>query len=359
MQAIDFFCGVGGMTCGLRAAEITVVAGVDIDSSCQNSYEVNNPGSSFVEADVTDLTPESLSEQTGIVPHDDDLVFVGCSPCQYWSKVRTDRTKSEVTRALLVHFRRLVDSFRPGYVVVENVPGLARSRNSDVLPTFLRGLADVGYTYAAAVINACHYGVPQTRMRYVLIASRLPGPIALPAPDETPPPTVWDTIGEHNGFPKIPAGHVDPTPFLHTAAGLSEVNLQRISKTPLDGGVRQSWGSDPRLQLPAYRNKDDHFKDVYGRMRWHTPAPTLTTRFHSLSNGRFGHPDENRAISLREGAALQTFPGEYTFDGNQADIARHIGNAVPPELGRRIGVEIIRHRAATLADDMVTTPADD
>jgi DNA (cytosine-5)-methyltransferase 1 len=155
--------------------------------------------------------------------------------------------------------------------------------------------------------------------------------------------TVRDFIGVYNGFPKIPAGHKSMTGFLHTSAHLSPKNLKRIESTPIDGGTRSSWKDNDDLQLNTYQGKDKDFKDVYGRMFWDKPAPTITTRFNSLSNGRFGHPEENRAISLREGAVLQTFPKSYIFRGrSEAVIAKHIGNAVPPELAKRIGLHILK-----------------
>lgn len=169
--------------------------------------------------------------------------------------------------------------------------------------------------------------------------------ISFPQPDTSKIPTVRDFIGDEMRFPKIKAGHVDETDFCHTASGLSDTNLSRLELTPLDGGTRSAW-QDTEWQLDVYkRNADDKrfsFRDVYGRMFWDKPAPTITTRFHSLSNGRFGHPEQHRAISLREGATLQTFPLDYVFNAEAvADKARLIGNAVPPELARRIGESII------------------
>jgi DNA (cytosine-5)-methyltransferase 1 len=128
---------------------------------------------------------------------------------------------------------------------------------------------------------------------------------------------------------------------MHTTAFLSDKNKKRIRKTPKDGGTRLSWKDHSELQIDAYRCKDNIFRDVYGRMFWNKPAPTITTRFNSLSNGRFGHPEEDRALSLREGATLQTFPKTYRFRGKQESInARLIGNAVPPDLAKRIGNKI-------------------
>lgn len=168
--------------------------------------------------------------------------------------------------------------------------------------------------------------------------------IKLPEGEDQDDLTVRNFIGVKNGFPAVPAGHRDETDFMHTVAGLSPKNKERIRRTPKDGGTRLSWKDCPDLQLDTYRGKDNLFKDTYGRMYWDKPAPTITTRLHSTSNGRFGHPKENRAISLREGATLQTFPKTFVFKGTSIDsISRQIGNAVPPELARRVGGTIIKN----------------
>lgn len=342
MKAIDFFCGVGGITYGLSQAKIDVLAGVDIDPICKNTYEHNN-NSKFIKEDIHNLSFDRLVEETGIVPNDDSLIFVCCSPCQYWSKIRTSKKKSEATKDLLNEFQTFVDHFRPGYIIIENVPGLYKKRKMNILGDFLKYLDNIPYYYNDDILNASFYGVPQNRERYILIGTRLTTDIALPTKDNLQV-TVKDAISDYSKFIPIQDGHKDPSPFMHTSAKLSELNRRRIDKTPKNGGTRSSWKNDPKLQLKAYRGKDNMFKDVYGRMYWNKPAPTITTRFNSLSNGRFGHPQQNRAISLREGATLQSFPEEYIFEGpNDASIARQIGNAVPPELARRIGIAIIKN----------------
>ncbi len=341
LRAVDFFCGGGGMTHGLRMAGIDVLGGVDIASDCKETYEFNNRPSVFVERDVSSLDAESMSDIFGIRRDDRGLVFVGCSPCQYWSKIRTDRTKSERSAFLLKEFERFIGSFLPEFVVLENVPGL-RSNPQSYLPRFLDFLKRTGYAFADDVIDASRYSVPQHRHRYLLVASRHHRNVALPEGEESVV-TVRQVIGEENGFPSIPAGHADDTDFMHTSSDLSPLNMRRIQMTPLNGGDRLSWKDDPELQLDAYKGRDDIFKDVYGRVRWDTPAPTITTRFNSLSNGRFGHPEEDRALSLREGASLQTFPRHYRFFGsNRNAVARQIGNAVPPLLARHIGDHLMR-----------------
>jgi DNA (cytosine-5)-methyltransferase 1 len=337
LKAVDFFCGAGGMSYGLARAGIKVIAGIDWDESCRETYERNNKPAKFLERDITALSPRKLGAELGISRNDDSLICVGCSPCQFWSKVNTDKQKSKKSIFLLAEFERFVDWFRPGFVVIENVPGLQSKKRPSVLPPFKKFLRARGYVFAHGVVNANHFGVPQNRKRYLLIATRVTKTLKLPKRAQSRP-RVGDFIGTHNGFKSIPAGHKDKTTFLHSSAALSAKNLKRIAKTPANGGTRASWANDPVLQIPAYEGKDGMFRDVYGRMFWRRPAPTITTRFNSLSNGRFGHPCENRAISLREGATLQTFPKSYVFTAsNEALIARHVGNAVPPALARRLG----------------------
>ena len=345
LRAVDFFCGAGGMSYGLSQAGIDVLGGVDNSVDCKKTYEANVPGAVYVRRDITRLSAPELGRRLGLQVDDPDLILCGCSPCQFWSKIRTDKTKSLKTAFLLKQFQKFIRHYRPGYVVVENVPGLYRRKDSPILSDFLKVLSGMGYNFQDGVINASHFGVPQNRMRYLLIASRVKMIGPLQADTKGVPLNVRDFIGVSNGFPQISHGHRDQTEFLHTTAALAEKNVRRVSLTPA-GGNRLAWAGDPDLQINAYRDKDHIFRDVYGRMAWDRPAPTITTRFISLSNGRFGHPDENRAISLREGAALQTFPVEYRFHGDSMNaLARQIGNAVPPALAKRIGMHLnsVRH----------------
>jgi DNA-methyltransferase (dcm) len=343
LKAIDFFCGAGGMTHGMIQAGINVLAGIDIAADCKDTYESNN-NAMFIEADITLYSPEDLAKDTGITQNDDSLIFIGCSPCQYWTKIQTDKTKSRMTKNLLGQFKVFVDHFKPGYIVIENVPGLFTSKENRVLNEFKEFLDNSNYAFDDDLIYANKHGVPQHRKRYLLVATRLSQKISLPEKEDNDKLTVRNFIGEHNGFKKIPQNHKDESDFIHTSAGLSDKNLKRIMLTTPDGGNRYCWKNDPELQIDAYKNKDHIFRDVYGRMWWDKSAPTITTRFNSLSNGRFGHPEEHRALSLREGATLQTFPKGYIFKGsNNASIARQIGNAVPPELARRVGETLSIH----------------
>lgn len=319
-----------------------MLAGIDNDFSCKETYLANNRPAKFIHKDISDLSSDHLVNITDVSRDDDNLILVGCSPCQYWSRIQTNKTKSEATAFLLKEFQRFVYELNPGFILIENVPGIFKSRMS-YLPSFLTFLASRDYHFDDGIINSNMFGVPQNRYRYVLIGTRLSDGLFLPKGRKNENLVVRNFIGTKNNFPRIKAGYRDNPTRMHTAALLSDKNLERIKRTPHDGGTRESWKDIKDLQIPAYKGKDTIFRNVYGRMFWDQPAPTITTRFNSLSNGRFGHPEENRAISLREGATLQTFPKRYIFKApNQASIARQIGNAVPPALSKRLGKHIIK-----------------
>ena len=327
------------MTYGLRQAGIDVIAGVDFDLSVKETYEDNNPGAVFIHSDIKRLRSNYFERHFNLRKDDDELILVGCSPCQYYSIIKTERSKSKITKNLLISFFRFVDYYRPGFVLVENVPGIEYAKDS-VLPLFLRKLSSIGYSIEKNVLDLSYYGVPQSRKRFSLIATRLEISLTLPRPEDRQS-IVRDFIGVGNGFPSIPAGHKDHTAFNHTCAGLDEKSLRRLSMTPHNGGSRLVWAGIPELQLDCYVGKDHSFRDNYGRMWWDRPAPTITTKFFSVSSGRFSHPDEDRPISIREGATLQTFPLDYVFRANSiAAAAKMIGNAVPCEYARRLGLHI-------------------
>ena len=333
LQAVDFFCSAGGVTCGFKRAGIHVLGGIDIDPVCELTYQ-NNNNVKYLCSDVSNLDKEILAQIFKIKKNQDNLIFVGCSPCQYYSNIKTDKTHSEKTRLLLEDFQEFVDYYRPGYVFIENVPGLNTNSESP-LGRFKDFLSANKYVFDDAVVNAKYFGVPQNRRRYVLIATRVNAEIHLPKEDKKAIKTVQQAIGDFTKYRPIEAGTKDNTGFIHTSAGLSEINKKRLSQVPLNGGSRIAWTDD--VQLACYKNHDGH-TDVYGRMCWEKPSPTITTRFCSLSNGRYGHPEQLRAISLREGATLQSFPEDYIFySRNQSAIAKMIGNAVPPLLAKAIG----------------------
>ncbi len=336
------------MTCGLRQAGIKVVAGVDLDIHAKATYEINNKPSQFVLADIQQLPLNYFQKEYKIRPNNDRLVMVGCSPCQFYSIINTSKEKSQSSKNLLMDFCNFVEYYNPGYVLVENVPGILTNKAS-ILPEFLEKLSGLGYDHIKQeVVDLSYHGVPQSRKRFSLIASRL-GPVELPVPEKKPA-LLKEYIGVDNGFPKLKAGAKDKSEDNHTVAGLSDICLRRIKKTKKNGGNRLDWKDDPELQLPCFVNNDNSFKDTFGRMWWERPAPTITTKFYSVSNGRFAHPEENRALSIREGATLQTFPKKYIFKTNSMGVAaRLIGNAVPCEYARRLG-EILNQNYKTYGE---------
>ena len=345
LKAVDFFCGGGGMSYGMKMAGVDILAGIDYEINCKETYEANIGVGKFIQADVFDLEVNQLQDKLNLNRNDDDLILIGCSPCQFWSIINTDKKKSEKSKNLLVEFERFVKYFNPGYVVVENVPGVLRKKKESGLESFIDWLEDSGYFVHFEVHNTNDYGVPQSRKRFTLVANRI-SKIKIFPKKEDKKLVVKDVLGINNGFSMISAGTVDDTEFLHSAPSVSNLTLKRLQKVKKDGGNRLGFAKDSELQLSCFIGRDSSFKDTFGRLWWDRPSPTITTKFFSVSNGRFVHPEEDRALSLREGATLQSFPKDYKFYGtSHSSIARLIGNAVPPEYAKRIGQAIVKNHS--------------
>lgn len=339
--AIDLFCGIGGLTKGLTLAGINVVAGFDIDESCKFAYERNN-NSRFIDKDVSKITPEEVNQ---LFPEQSKIkMIVGCAPCQPFSRYSLRYRKDGRTDnkwKLLYSFSRIVNECAPEIVSMENVPSL---ENEQVFRDFVQQLKSMGYYVEWKIVYCPDYGVPQKRKRLVLLASRL-GEIHLIPPlyNKEEYKTVRMAIGR---LPPISDGEVFPRDILHRASKLSEVNKKRI-KQSIPGGTWRDW--DEMLKVNCHNKKTGStYPSVYGRMRWDEPSPTITTQFYGYGNGRFGHPEQDRAISLREGAILQSFPDDYIFTDEEhpakkRELGTHIGNAVPVELGRAVGISIQQH----------------
>lgn len=346
MIGIDFFCGAGGTTCGLFAAGIEIICGVDIDFSVKQTYEQNKRrnGTSceFLNKNITELGVHCLDIFLAN-RRDNPVIFSGCPPCQPFTNINTTKASQGDSRSLALSFLDQVRNHLPEYVLMENVPGINHQKYGTVFDEFLLGLRELDYFYDYGILNARDFGVPQSRRRMIVVASRL-AKVSLPPPTHGPRgtfPYVNSSVALQ--FPAIPAGACHVTIRNHNSAYLTDINLRRIQSILAPGGSRCEWEED--LQLNCYRNHNGH-TDVYGRIDSAKPAPTLTTRFNSLSNGRFGHPTEHRALSLREGAALQTFPNDYIFYApSDQQIAKHIGNAVPVLLATALGEAITAHYA--------------
>lgn len=351
MRALDFFCGAGGLTRGLIDAGIDVIAGVDLDANCSETYARNNPKAKFVHRDISVMDEAMLRELLGSTDPN-NLLIAGCAPCQPFSKQRkpqqanaANRMRRQSDAKLLGELCRIIEIVKPAHVLVENVPGLTKVPGFSTYRRFLRMLKINGYSVDEGVLDAKHFSVPQTRRRFVLMASRTKT-VALPTPSHGPGLSPFRTVREAiEHFPPLSAGTRSPIIPNHAAAFLSELNLKRIANTPVDGGDRRSWNVS--LVLDCHKGDYDGHSDVYGRMFWNRPAPTLTSKCNSLSNGRYGHPEQNRAISLREAASIQTFPDSYVFYGLDQQVARQIGNAVPVVFARALGTALINSPGKT------------
>ncbi len=339
VAAIDLFCGAGGLSFGLQAAGIDVVAGFDVDSACRYPFEANISGAAFFERDVRTLESKELNN---LWPRRTFRMLAGCAPCQPFSPYhRGAKGHNDERWSLLREFTRLVKETKPELVTTENVPRLA---GTSVFRELLDLLEDLGYSISSGSRSCLDYGLPQRRHRLVLVASLL-GEIVIPngPPQGLPPNTVGETIRD---LPPIAAGGTDKDDPLHSSRNLKPINLKRIQASK-PGGSWLDWPEE--LRSPCHRRTSGaSFKNVYARMEWDKPSPTLTTHFHNFGTGRFGHPEQDRAISLREAAMLQGFPRDYSFvePGHKVHITtlgRLIGNAVPPPLGQVIGKAMLDH----------------
>lgn len=339
---VDLFCGVGGLTNGLQAEDLRVVAGVDFDDTCRYSFEHNN-NATFLHRDITTVTPEEIN---ALYPEHSLKILVGCAPCQPFSKIRGERNEEDGKWKLLYSFSKLIEAVQPDLVSMENVSQLVSYNKGEVLNDFIAKLEALNYTVNTYRVNAMHYGAPQRRNRLILFASKY-GPVKLiPKTHKKGNYTsVKDAIGY---LPPIEDGETDKKDPLHRARKLSPLNKQRIQATS-EGGDWSEWPEELTASLECRKTETGRtFMSAYGRMTWKDPSPTLTTYCTGLSNGRHGHPEQDRAISLREAALLQTFPADYSFleEGkfmSLASLSRHIGNAVPPVLGQVIAKSIKQH----------------
>ena len=348
ITGVDLFCGAGGLTHGLSSQGIRVIAGIDVDEACRHPFETNN-ATHFIREDVRHTSPQLISELFG---NAEVRLLAGCAPCQPFSTYsqRYDLTGS-ARWGLLYHFVRLIEGTCPELVTMENVPALAKHA---VFNTFIERLRAIGYHVQQTVVDCALYGLPQSRRRLVVLGSLI-GPIELIPPSLERPATVREAIGT---LAPIVHGEVHSKDPLHVASKLSALNLKRI-RLSRPGGTWRDWPK--QFVAHCHRRKTGRtYPGVYGRMIWDKPAPTLTTQFYGFGNGRFGHPEQDRAISLREGAVLQGFPESYSFvpEGHPIHfktLGRMIGNAVPVNLGKVLGQSVVSH----LGIDAMRTAGED
>lgn len=329
--AIDLFSGCGGLTLGLKKAGFTVVAAVEIDKDAAETFRANHPDVELKESDIQKLSPRAMRRELKLRPGQLDLL-AGCPPCQGFSSLRTRNGASrnrDARNDLVREMLRFARAFKPKAIMMENVPGLA-----DRKPFFdlCAGLERLGYDINFDVKDAAEFGVPQRRRRLIMLAGR---GFKIEFPNGAKKiRTVRDTI---EGLPK--AGRSNDPIHDIPEQRRSEKVAALIRDIPKDGGSR---GDLPKHRQLECHKKSDGFKDIYGRMAWDKVAPTITGGCFNPSKGRFLHPRENRAITMREAALLQGFPRRYIFNAGAGKqrIALMIGNALPPEFIRRHALAI-------------------
>ena len=346
IEVVDLFCGVGGLTRGLLDAGLNVVGGFDIDKTCQFAYHENN-NIPFYCKNIRNMDGTEIDSC-----YSDDAfkILVGCAPCQPFSTMRfkmKNKNKKDEKYNLLTEFGRMIEHVNPQIVSMENVPQIERTT---IFKKFVKRLKKLGYYVDYQIVFCPDYGISQSRRRFVLLASKS-GEIKLIEPTHNRQDVTVRRFIEH--LEPIGAGEKNANDPMHVTARLSELNTRRI-QCSVPGGTWRDWPEE--LRCTCHRKESGQtYSSVYGRMCWDQIGPTITTQFYCYGTGRFGHPEQDRALTLREGALLQTFPPNYNFidpDKNFSlkDIARHIGNAVPVRLGEIIGQSIIQHLAENNID---------
>lgn len=341
ITAVDLFSGAGGMTGGLVRAGVAVTGALDNWDAAVRTYRLNfsHP---IVQVDIAETSPHDFLTAIHALNRRIDIV-VGGPPCQGFSIQRIGADNDD-RNTLILEFAKYVLAIRPRMYLMENVPGLLGVRGQTVISNLETMLHGGGYTVRMARVNAAEYGVPQKRRRIFyygwLVTSVKPFTFPKPTCTAETFRTVWNAIGD---LPAPPNDYSpSPTDPLHRRIRLSAVNVERLRHIPPGGGF-ESLPVDMRVN--AHKSGPDKIghRYVYGRLAPDTPAGTITARFDSFTRGKFAHPFDDRNITLREGARLQTFPDDFKFVGTQEEIAALIGNSVPPLLAERIGCAMLEH----------------
>lgn len=339
IKVVDFFCGCGGTSAGLQKSGMEIIAGVDFDKDAGSTFKENFPKSTFISKDIRQLDVDELKKIVGS-KRDFPLLFAACAPCQPFSGLNSSKSKSDKRLVLLDEFHDFVEHFLPDYLFIENVPGMQKVKDENgPLSRFVTFIKKFGYLPEIKVVESRWYGVPQVRKRLVMIASlhnKIFIPEATHGDGKEAYKTVWDSIAD---LPPLEAGETHASVPNHRSAGLQDINLRRLQATP-EGGGRNNWPDE--LVLECHKNFSGH-ADVYGRLSKGSQSAALSTRCTSISNGRFAHPEQDRGISVREAARLQTFDDDFIFEGSLQSMARQIGNAVPVKLACVFGENFQKH----------------
>ena len=320
--AIDLFSGAGGLTQGLKQASFNVIGAIESVPTYAESYQMNHPGVKLKISDITKIDPIEYMEELGLKAGELDLL-AGCPPCQGYSTIGTRNRgqRNDPRNELIYEVFRFAIVFQPKTIMMENVPTLDKDTR---LKKLIEKLKNIGYHVDHKVLKMSNYGVPQSRRRMVMLASRFSNiEVIRQEINEDQVTTVRDAIAF------LPAAGLSNDSLHDTLSNPTEKVKRLIAMIPKDGGSRTDLSEEYQLEC---HKRTNGFKDVYGRMAWDKPAPTITGGCNNPSKGRFLHPEEDRVITLREAALLQTFPVNYkfSFKSGKAGVATMIGNALPP-----------------------------
>lgn len=351
--AIDTFAGAGGLSLGITWAGFDIRCAFDNNKYAAATYRRNftHP---FLEKSVENISGEELLRLSNL-KKGELVLLAGGPPCQGFSVQRRGED-NDPRNMLVLEYGRLIAELRPVFFLMENVVGLKNRRGKTFLAKLISIAESLGYECQTKVLDAVGYGVPQFRKRLFVVGELpLDGGLYFQFPKPTHQPeeyrTVRDAIADLPPPPEDFTDHPDwPN---HRRERLSEINRLRISYVPQGGGREHI---PPELQLDCHKisvEKAGH-RYVYGRLAWDKPAGTITARFDSFTRGRFAHPEEDRTITLREGARLQTFPDWFVFEGPKVEVAKQIGNAVPPLLAKILGLALREAYSKRLQGDPPT-----
>lgn len=354
-KAIDLFCGAGGLSTGLKKSGFRLCLGVDIDEKALKTYKCNLKRTKVLKEDIKKVTGEKITELTGINRRD-NFLLAGCPPCQGFSSLGK-RDANDEKNELVYEYIRIINELEPSFILMENVPGMSTGVGKEIFKNVVKELEE-NYHVEYATLNAADFGVPQIRKRLVLhgIRNDVYDNLGLDKEKQKILPKSTHSKEKKKGYrkwvtvrkaifdlPILGAGESYDDSIIknHKARSLSETNIERLQEIRLHGGNREMISEE--LQLECHKKENVSYTDTYGIIDPDKPAPTITSGCTIISKGRYCHPTQNRGLSIREAARLQSFDDKFEFQGNMGEMSLQIGNAVPPKLAQASGKVIINY----------------
>lgn len=354
-KAIDLFCGAGGLSTGLKKSGFRLCLGVDIDEKALKTYKCNLKRTKVLKEDIKKVTGEKITELTGINRRD-NFLLAGCPPCQGFSSLGK-RDANDEKNELVYEYIRIINELEPSFILMENVPGMSTGVGKEIFKNVVKELEE-NYHVEYATLNAADFGVPQIRKRLVLhgIRNDVYDNLGLDKEKQKILPKSTHSKEKKKGYrkwvtvrkaifdlPILGAGESYDDGIIknHKARSLSETNIERLQEIRLHGGNREMISEE--LQLECHKKENVSYTDTYGIIDPDKPAPTITSGCTIISKGRYCHPTQNRGLSIREAARLQSFDDKFEFQGNMGEMSLQIGNAVPPKLAQASGKVIINY----------------